>query len=114
MQQSRPSGGGHLETLTRKGAQEGPAGTGVQEDQTRMGVQGGQTDMSAPAERPWHRLMGSMQMRQRRMLEASLGKEDRQEYFAARLKRDEERQRSLAKPDVIDLTSDDDAGGQAN
>ena len=79
-----------------------------------MGVQGGQTDMSAPAERPWHRLMGSMQSRQRRMLEAYLGKKDRQEYFAARLKRDEERQKALAKPDVVDLTCDDDAGGQAN
>ena len=114
MQQSQPSGGGHAQTLAQEGAREAPVGTGVQENQAGMGVQDDQADASAPAEKPWHRLMGSMQSRQRRMLVASLGKKDRQEYFVARLKRDEERQEALAKPDVINLTCDDDAGGQAN
>ena len=93
-----------VETLTRERAQE---------DQAEMGTQEGQADAYAQAKRPWHHPMGSMQARQRCMSNISLRKKDRQDYFAACLKRHEEQQRALAEPNVVDLTLDHDPEGEA-
>ena len=85
----------------------------AQEDQAEMGTQEGQADAYAQAKRPWHHPMGSMQARQRCMSNISLRKKDRQDYFAACLKRHEEQQRALAEPNVVDLTLDHDPEGEA-